>query len=166
VPSLAQEAHADAIDGVVESVIQQSGVAFEDLDAVAVTIGPGLSLCLKVGVQKARQIAYQANLPVIPCHHMEAHALVARMGNEDSIAFPFLCLLVSGGHNLLVLALGVGNYMQVCLITTNIHLNPLTFVPQGVARFIELIDYSNDKDGKLRLQASARGGMPSHVRRL
>jgi hypothetical protein len=126
VPTLAQEAHAAAIDGVVNSVMQKSNVTFEDLDAVAVTIGPGLSLCLKVGVQKARQIAHQARLAVIPCHHMEAHALVARMGNEDSIKFPFLCLLVSGGHNLLVLARGVGNYMQVCLktIEPRLHLNP------------------------------------------
>jgi len=122
VPKLAQQAHMEAIDEVVESTLEQAKVRPEDLSAVAVTIGPGLSLCLKVGVLKAREVAYNASVPLIPIHHMEAHALVARLcavnprlGGEgyegtDGVRFPFLALLVSGGHNLLVLVKGIGNY--------------------------------------------------------
>ena len=65
-------------------------------------------LCAQVGVQKARQLAAEHGLKYVAVHHMEAHALVARA--SAPVAFPFLCLLVSGGHNLLVIAHGVGRY--------------------------------------------------------
>ncbi|KAI5445981.1 glutamated carboxypeptidase, variant 3 [Lathyrus oleraceus] len=84
----------------------------KDLTAVAVTIGPGLSLCLRVGVQKARRIAGGFNLPIIGIHHMEAHALVARLIEKD-LQFPFMALLISGGHNLLILARDLGQYTQL-----------------------------------------------------
>eukprot|EP00191_Tetraselmis_sp_GSL018_P008535 CAMPEP_0177594820 /NCGR_PEP_ID=MMETSP0419_2-20121207/9994_1 /TAXON_ID=582737 /ORGANISM="Tetraselmis sp., Strain GSL018" /LENGTH=435 /DNA_ID=CAMNT_0019086173 /DNA_START=88 /DNA_END=1395 /DNA_ORIENTATION=- len=114
VPKLAQEAHERAIDGVVQRALEDAGVSPSDLSAVAVTIGPGLSLCLKVGVLKARQVAHEAQLPIIPVHHMEAHALVARCcAGPSGAAFPFLCLLVSGGHNLLVVVRGIGDYLQL-----------------------------------------------------
>lgn len=120
VPDLASKAHADAIDGVVRDALADAGVAPRDLAAVAVTQGPGLSLCLKVGMLKAREVAFQAQRPLIPVHHMEAHALVPRLCalNRDvgaeafgsDLAFPFVALLVSGGHNLIVLVRGVGDY--------------------------------------------------------
>lgn len=222
VPKLAQEAHEAAIDGCVEAALAAAGVRPEQLDAVAVTIGPGLSLCLRVrrasaaaragalqqaqrlaaarlaaprcprslawllpepctchrchtlppsivqvGVLKARQLAAAHRLPLIPVHHMEAHALVARLGatrfaaaataleqraqqqqpgaaaaagdaaagsadcaaagaaaaaaieaaaaaaGAAGVDFPFLCLLISGGHNLLLLVEGVGQYTQL-----------------------------------------------------
>ena len=62
----------------------------------------------QVGVTKARALSAQHNIPLVKVHHMEAHALVSRL--HASVPFPFLCLLVSGGHNLLLLAHGVGNY--------------------------------------------------------
>jgi N6-L-threonylcarbamoyladenine synthase len=111
VPSLAQAAHQLAISRVVEEAMAMSGIQFRDLDAIAVTVGPGLSLCLRVGVGHARRLASVHNLPVVPCHHMEAHALVARLGKD--IPFPFLCMLVSGGHNLILIVRGVGDYIQV-----------------------------------------------------
>lgn len=111
VPSLAQEAHREAIDSVVDQAMDSAGIAYSDLDAISYTIGPGLSLCLQVGAGKARQLAHCHNLPLVPCHHMEAHALVARLSND--IEFPFVCLLISGGHNLLLVVRGVGDYMQV-----------------------------------------------------
>ena len=114
VPKLAQEAHEAAIDSCVAEALSQAGITPAQLDAVAVTIGPGLSLCLRVGVLKAREVAATHNLPVIPIHHMEAHALIARMaGNSPEVKFPFLCLLVSGGHNLLMVVEGVGRYVQL-----------------------------------------------------
>ena len=70
------------------------------------------TLVTQVGVQKARRLAAQHGLIYVPVHHMEAHALVARIGRPD-VAFPFLCLLVSGGHNLLVIAHGVGRYSML-----------------------------------------------------
>ena len=115
VPKLAQEAHEAAIDSCVAEALSKAGITPKDLDAVAVTIGPGLSLCLRVGVLKAREVAATYNLPVIPIHHMEAHALVARLseGSETPVEFPFLCVLVSGGHNLLMIVEGVGRYIQL-----------------------------------------------------
>ena len=63
---------------------------------------------LQVGVRKAHQIAHQHDLKLVPVHHMEAHALVARAASD--VQFPFLCMLVSGGHNMLLIAHGVGDY--------------------------------------------------------
>ena len=131
VPKLAQEAHAAAIDSCVEKVFSQSGISPSELDAIAVTIGPGLSLCLRVGAMKARQLSVShPHLPIIPVHHMEAHALVARLpaGLRNDLhcshipappftirspTFPFLCVLVSGGHNLILIVEGVGRYVQL-----------------------------------------------------
>lgn len=82
-----------------------------DLTAVAVTVGPGLSMCLRVGVVAAQDLCAAHNTPIVPVHHMEAHALVARLAaGTETVRFPFLALLVSGGHNQLILARGVGRY--------------------------------------------------------
>jgi glycoprotease/Kae1 family metallohydrolase len=112
VPKLAQGAHASAIDAVVASALSRAGVPASSLSAVAVTVGPGLSMCLRVGVLKARAMAAALRVPLVPVHHMEAHALVARLAPEEQrLAFPFVALLVSGGHNLLVLSRGVGDHV-------------------------------------------------------
>nr|GLL40712.1 probable tRNA N6-adenosine threonylcarbamoyltransferase, mitochondrial [Ipomoea trifida] len=111
-PKMAEEAHAQAIDQVVQDALDKAKLTEKDLTAVAVTIGPGLSLCLRVGVQKARRIAGAHSLPIVGVHHMEAHTLVARLV-ERKLQFPFMALLVSGGHNLLILARGLGDYIQL-----------------------------------------------------
>ncbi|KAI4356781.1 hypothetical protein L6164_000773 [Bauhinia variegata] len=111
-PKMAEEAHSQAIDQVVQEALDKASLTEKDLSAVAVTIGPGLSLCLRVGVQKARRIAGGFNLPIIGIHHMEAHALVARLIERD-LQFPFMALLISGGHNLLILARDLGQYIQL-----------------------------------------------------
>ncbi|XP_052724375.1 probable tRNA N6-adenosine threonylcarbamoyltransferase, mitochondrial isoform X3 [Vigna angularis] len=97
---------------VVQEALDKAYMTEKDLTAVAVTIGPGLSLCLRVGVQKARRIAGRFSLPIIGIHHMEAHALVARLIEKD-LQFPFTVLLISGGHNLLILARDLGQYIQL-----------------------------------------------------
>lgn len=109
---MAEEAHRQVIDQVVQETLDRAKLTETDLSAVAVTIGPGLSLCLRVGVQKARKIAGSYNLPMVGVHHMEAHALVARL-EEKQLQFPFMTLLISGGHNLLILARDLGNYVQL-----------------------------------------------------
>ncbi|XP_026659130.2 probable tRNA N6-adenosine threonylcarbamoyltransferase, mitochondrial isoform X3 [Phoenix dactylifera] len=111
-PKMAEEAHSLVIDQVVQQTLDNANLTEKNLSAVAVTIGPGLSLCLRVGVCKARRIAGNFSLPIIGIHHMEAHALVARLVEKD-LQFPFLALLISGGHNLLILAHGLGHYVQL-----------------------------------------------------
>ncbi|KAI3941367.1 hypothetical protein MKW98_011864 [Papaver atlanticum] len=111
-PKDAKEQHSKVIDQVVQRALDEANLTEVDLSAVAVTIGPGLSLCLRVGVQKARRIAGKFSLPIVGVHHMEAHALVARVA-EKELQFPFLTLLISGGHNLLVLACDLGHYVQL-----------------------------------------------------
>ncbi|KAI5647381.1 hypothetical protein M9H77_33386 [Catharanthus roseus] len=109
---MAEEAHSQVIDQVVQEALDKANLTERDLSAVAVTIGPGLSLCLRVGVQKARKIAGDFSLPIVGVHHMEAHALVARLV-EKKLEYPFLTLLISGGHNLLILAHDLGHYVQL-----------------------------------------------------
>ncbi|KAG6505172.1 hypothetical protein ZIOFF_037525 [Zingiber officinale] len=104
-PKMAEEAHSLVIDQVVRQALDNANLTENDLSAVAVTIGP-------VGVQKARRIAGQFSLPIVGVHHMEAHALVARL-IEKNLQFPFLALLISGGHNLLILAHELGHYLQL-----------------------------------------------------
>lgn len=111
-PKMAEEAHVQVIDQVVQQALDNANLTEVDLSAVAVTIGPGLSLCLRVGVQKARRIAGKFNLPIIGIHHMEAHALVSRLIDKE-LQFPFLAVLISGGHNLLILAHDLGHYLQL-----------------------------------------------------
>lgn len=111
-PKMAEEAHLQVIDQVVQEALDKANLTEKDLSAIAVTIGPGLSLCLRVGVRKARKIAGSFNLPIIGVHHMEAHALVARL-TERELQFPFMALLISGGHNVLILARDLGHYIQL-----------------------------------------------------
>ncbi|XP_057807379.1 probable tRNA N6-adenosine threonylcarbamoyltransferase, mitochondrial isoform X3 [Salvia miltiorrhiza] len=115
-PKMAEEAHSLVIDQVVQEALDKAKLTEEDLSAVAVTIGPGLSLCLRVGVRKARKLAGAYTLPIIGVHHMEAHALVAS-AKRVTVPFhglPHLSLRVHlGGHNLLVLARDLGHYIQL-----------------------------------------------------
>ncbi|XP_057531618.1 probable tRNA N6-adenosine threonylcarbamoyltransferase, mitochondrial [Amaranthus tricolor] len=111
-PKMAEEAHLRAIDQVTQSALDKANITAKDLSAVAVTIGPGLSLCLRVGVRKAREIAGSFQLPIVGVHHMEAHTLVARL-TDRQVKFPFMALLISGGHNLLILARDLGHYIQL-----------------------------------------------------
>ncbi|XP_015888677.3 probable tRNA N6-adenosine threonylcarbamoyltransferase, mitochondrial [Ziziphus jujuba] len=111
-PKMAEEAHSQVIDQVVQEALDKANLSERDLSAIAVTIGPGLGLCLRVGVRKARKIAGRFNLPIVGVHHMEAHTLVARLTEKD-LQFPFMALLISGGHNLLILACDLGHYIQL-----------------------------------------------------
>ncbi|KAK6140994.1 hypothetical protein DH2020_025261 [Rehmannia glutinosa] len=111
-PKMAEEAHSRVIDQVVQEALDKAEITEKELSAVAVTIGPGLSLCLRVGVRKARKLAGTYVLPIVGVHHMEAHALVARLV-ERELQFPFMALLISGGHNLLILARDLGHYIQL-----------------------------------------------------
>ena len=111
VPEIAARAHLEHIDGLVARALDEAGVDFDSLDAVAATGGPGLIGGIFVGVMTAKAIALARGLPFIAVNHLEGHALSARL--SDGIGFPYLLLLVSGGHSQLLAVEGVGAYKRL-----------------------------------------------------
>lgn len=109
VPELASRDHIRRINPLVREALRQAGIEAADLGAVAYTAGPGLIGALMVGGAAAAGLAYAHGLPLVPVHHMEAH-LLAPMLESPAPEFPFLALLVSGGHTQLVAVEGVGQY--------------------------------------------------------
>ena len=109
VPELASRDHIRKTLQLIEAALQQAGCRSEDLDGIAYTAGPGLVGALLVGATIARSLAMAWDKPAIPVHHMEGH-LLAPMLEEHTPEFPFVALLVSGGHTLLVRVDGIGQY--------------------------------------------------------
>ena len=110
VPELAARAHLRHLSEVVDEALQQAGRSLEDVDAIAITAGPGLIGALLVGVSWAKAVAFALNKPLIPVHHMEAHLFAPSLEDPEAEP-PFVGLLVSGGHTLLVLARAWGDYV-------------------------------------------------------
>ena len=108
VPEIAARAHVEALDGLVEEALVRADVSLGDIDAVTATSGPGLIGGLIVGLMTAKAIARATGKPLMAINHLEGHALTARL--TDGLSFPYLMLLVSGGHTQLVLVRGVGEY--------------------------------------------------------
>ena len=111
VPEVAARAHVQHLDVIVQRAMREAALEFEDLDAVAATGGPGLIGGVLVGATMAKGIALATDLPFIAVNHLEGHALTARL--TDGIDFPFLLLLVSGGHCQLLAVEGVGRYRRL-----------------------------------------------------
>jgi len=111
VPEIAARSHLDHIVRLVEEAMVEAGVAYQDLDAVAATGGPGLIGGVIVGVMTAKAIALTHNLPFIAVNHLEGHALTVRL--TDQVSFPYLLLLVSGGHCQLLAVEAVGKYKRL-----------------------------------------------------
>jgi N6-L-threonylcarbamoyladenine synthase len=109
VPELASRAHLTSIAPVIRGAIVKAGVQFTDLEAVAVTTEPGLVGSLLVGLNAAKGLAVSLGIPLVAVHHIEAHLLSVLIENQD-IEFPYLGLVVSGGHTLLYNVRGVGGY--------------------------------------------------------
>lgn len=110
VPEIAARSHLDHIDGLVDQAMREANLDFTDLDGIAATGGPGLIGGVLVGMMTAKAIALVHDLPLIAANHLEGHALTARL--TDGIEFPYLLLLVSGGHCQLVSVKGPGNYTR------------------------------------------------------
>jgi N6-L-threonylcarbamoyladenine synthase len=110
VPEVASRQHLLSVIPVIERTMAEAGVSWEDLSGIAVTVGPGLAGSLLVGVNVAKAIALSQDLPLIGVNHLEAHIYANWLGN-DSISFPVVCLIVSGGHSDLVLMKGHGDYL-------------------------------------------------------
>ena len=111
VPEIAARAHLLHLQGMIRATMNEAGAQWSDLAAIAATCGPGLIGGLIVGATMGKAIAAARRLPFIAINHLEAHALTARL--TDNIAFPYLLLLVSGGHTQILLAEEVGHYRQL-----------------------------------------------------
>lgn len=109
VPELAARAHLVRLEEVAEEALRQAGKSLEEVDAIAVTAGPGLIGALLVGVAWAKALSFALNRPLIPVHHMEAH-LFAPCLEDPEARPPFVALLVSGGHTLLLFVPAWGEY--------------------------------------------------------
>ena len=109
VPELASRDHIRRTAPLIEQVLADSGCGYGDLDGVAATAGPGLLGALLVGLSVGKALAFARDLPFIGVHHLEAHLLAPALEDEPP-AFPFVALLVSGGHTLLAEVDGVGRY--------------------------------------------------------
>ncbi|KAM9365418.1 tRNA N6-adenosine threonylcarbamoyltransferase, mitochondrial [Pholidichthys leucotaenia] len=109
IPTVAQQLHREHIERVVWEALERSSVTPAQLSAVATTVRPGMALSLAVGLEFSQQFVRQHGKPFIPIHHMEAHTLIVRM--LQPVHFPFLVLLVSGGHSLLAVARGIDDFL-------------------------------------------------------
>jgi N6-L-threonylcarbamoyladenine synthase len=112
VPELAARAHAERIAPMVEAVLAEAGLSLADVDAIAATAGPGLVGGVMVGLVTAKALAFAAGKPLWGVNHLEGHALSPRLVDPD-LAFPYLLLLVSGGHCQLIAVEGVGRYRRL-----------------------------------------------------
>ncbi|CAK1604153.1 unnamed protein product [Parnassius mnemosyne] len=108
IPDIARDLHSMFVEPVVTETLRNAKVSMDSIVAIAVTVKPGLPLSLAVGMKYAKYLARKYNKPIIPIHHMEAHALAARM--QHNITFPYLTLLISGGHCLLAVVQDVTHF--------------------------------------------------------
>ncbi|CAL1528190.1 unnamed protein product [Lymnaea stagnalis] len=109
IPNVAKELHTQKVESVVQDALNSAKMRLEDVDAIAVTVKPGLIMSLRVGLVHAQKLAHLTRHQLIPIHHMEAHALTARM--IERVEFPFMVLLASGGHCLLAIAKGIDDFL-------------------------------------------------------
>ena len=112
VPEIAARAHAERLAPMLEGVLDDAGIALADVDAIAATAGPGLIGGVMVGLVSGKALAMAAEKPLIAVNHLEGHALSPRLADAD-LAFPYLLLLVSGGHCQILSVEGVGQYRRL-----------------------------------------------------
>ena len=111
VPEIAARAHADVTDKIVSQALEDSGTSLAELDAIAATSGPGLIGGVLVGMMTGKALALAIGKPFIPINHLEGHALSPRLA--EACAFPYLLLLVSGGHCQFIAVKGLGQYQRL-----------------------------------------------------
>ncbi len=114
VPELAARAHMERVQPVIREALSRAGVGVEDIEGVAVTSGPGLSVCLLVGIQAAKGIALGLGIPLVGVNHLEGHLLASFIdGSRPPPEYPFIGLVASGGHTSLYLASAPGKYKRL-----------------------------------------------------
>ena len=111
VPELAARAHVEKIEFIVREAIKKSNVGINNLDGIAATAGPGLIVCLTVGLNAGKAIAGSLNKPFVAVNHLEGHALSPKINKK--IEFPYLLLLISGGHTQFLKVNGINNYRRL-----------------------------------------------------
>jgi len=111
VPELAARSHIEKIDFITKKAIDDSGIKMEEIDAVASTAGPGLIVCLSVGLSFGKAMAFSLNKPFIAVNHLEGHALSPKLNSE--LSYPYLLLLISGGHTQFLSVNGLGDYKRL-----------------------------------------------------
>lgn len=111
VPEIAARAHVEALDTLIEKALSEAGMKLDEVDAIAATAGPGLIGGLIVGLMTAKALALASGKPFYAINHLEGHALTARL--TDQLDFPYLLLLVSGGHTQMVLVRGLDDYERL-----------------------------------------------------
>ena len=111
VPEIAARAHVEKIDFIINNALEESKISIEDVDGVAATAGPGLIVCLNVGLNIGKSIAAFLDKPFIAVNHLEGHALSP--GLENKIDFPYLLLLISGGHSQYLIVKNINEYKQL-----------------------------------------------------
>ena len=111
VPELAARAHVEKIDLIAEKAISESKINFDEIDAVAATAGPGLIVCLTVGLNFGKTISASLNKPFIAVNHLEGHALSPKL--NTNLEYPYLLLLISGGHTQYLSVENLGNYKRL-----------------------------------------------------
>jgi N6-L-threonylcarbamoyladenine synthase len=111
VPELAARSHIEKIDWIVQKAIDDSGKKIEEIDAVASTAGPGLIVCLSVGLSFGKALASSLNKPFIAVNHLEGHALSPKLNSH--LNYPYLLLLISGGHSQFLSVQGLGKYIRL-----------------------------------------------------
>ena len=112
VPEIAARAHAERLTPLIEATLADAGMTLADVDAVAATAGPGLIGGVMVGLVTAKALAMASDKPLIAINHLEGHALSPRLA-DPALGFPYLLLLVSGGHCQILLVKGVGQYQRL-----------------------------------------------------
>ena len=111
VPELEARSHVEKIDLITKKAIKMSGIKLSDIDAVAATAGPGLIVCLSVGLNFGKTIALSLDKPFIAVNHLEGHALSPKL--NSTINYPYLLLLISGGHTQFLSVKGLGKYKRL-----------------------------------------------------
>ena len=111
VPELAARAHLENIEHIINASLEESKISLDSLDGVAATAGPGLTVCLTIGLNIGKSIAAFSNKPFIGINHLEGHALSP--GLETKIKFPYLLLLISGGHTQFLIVKDINAYEQI-----------------------------------------------------
>jgi N6-L-threonylcarbamoyladenine synthase len=111
VPELAARSHIEKIDSITKKAIDDGGIKLEEIDAVAATAGPGLIVCLSVGLSFGKAMASSLNKPFIAVNHLEGHALSPKLNSE--LNYPYLLLLISGGHTQFLNVQGLGDYKRL-----------------------------------------------------
>ena len=111
VPELAARSHVEKIEFIIQKAMKESGLNFKNLDGIAATAGPGLLVCLTVGLNAGKAIAGSMSKPFIAVNHLEGHALSPRINKK--IKFPYLLLLISGGHTQFLEVKGINKYKRL-----------------------------------------------------